>query len=386
MISRTRQFAVLLGIGLSMLLSGIACDFASSQEAKEVLQTGREVRKIETEELEPRLAALDRLRNDEIDPREERLEEIDRQIRDIYRTKIEPLHEQMRRQQPTGDPMREVFREFEGRMQSIMDDEEALEREFRSLDTRFREQQRASQDSLTASARAKEDRMHGLGRQLQTIHRDGRAPIENVHSEVRQLESRLFGLQSDSPDYGPLQAKINDLRNSIGQMEQQLHAQARSMEDEMNALSNELRQMYRTMDDQMRAMQAAAEAEMKKLEDRRFALNDRRRELEIAMRDRMMTFQTEEDGKRRQIEQQVKQIEETEIAPLEDAAGKLEVELRTLRAQEKTLTTELRRIRDSVQAKEGQLEDRLLALLERAINATPAASGDQAAPVSAAAP
>jgi chromosome segregation ATPase len=361
-------------VGLAVVFLGVGCDFASSREAREVLETGREVRKIETEELAPRLAALDKLRAEQIFPREEQLESLHQQIREIHRTKIEPLHDQMRGMEPRGDPMMAVARDFESQMQSIMDQERAIELEFRALDSRFRDQQRQGQDSTMAAVRAKEDRMNDINFQLQRLHRDGRAQIDALYAEMRLLEGQLVGLAPDAADRSRLETRMGELRALAGQEEQQLQARARALEDEMNALSQELRQAHRGVDDQMRSAQLAFEAEMKALEEQRFALGDRRRELETSMRDRMTSYQTEMESKRLEIERRMQGFE-AELEPLEAAADQIETELRTLRLQERALTQELRGIRDRVESMEGQLEDRLLDLLERAIDATPAPEG-----------
>lgn len=368
---------------------GLGCDLASSQEARQLLETGREVRTIEKEEIEPRLAALDKLREQEIEPREERLEAIRRQIEEIRRGKIEPLIGGPNKFDPAGGPMPgglmpQVFKESEQQMQKISDEERALELRSRELSTKFQDQQRTTQDGLAATLRTKEDRNHEIGRQMQTLQREGRAPIEGAHRELQQVEMQLSSLQPDSPEAAAVRQRAEALRNSIPQLDQQFQSQVRVLEDEMNALNDELRLLYRGMDDQMRSMQSSFEQQMRTLEQERFALNDRRFELENQMRDRMAALQAEFEAQHQQIEAQVMAIEEQEIKPLEEEAQAIELTLRDLYPQEKKLTSELRAIRDDVESKEGQMEDRMLDLLEQAIDATPVAS--DAAPVAPTAP
>jgi predicted nucleic acid-binding Zn-ribbon protein len=383
------RFSDLFGATAVIALLGLGCDLASSQEARQLLETGREVRTIEKEEIEPRLTALEALREQEIEPREGKLDAIERQIEEIRRGKIEPLiggpggPGGPGKDGPGGDPMPQVFKEFEQQMQKFSDEERALERRSRELSTKFQDQQRSTQDELAATLRAKEDRNHEIGRQMQKQQRDGRAPVEDAHRELQQIDQQLSSLAPDSPDAATLRQRAEALRNSVGQLEQQFRSQVRTLEDEMNALNDELRVLYRGMDDQMRSMQTGFEQQMRALEQERFALNDRRFELEKQMRDRIAALQAKFEAKHQQVEAQVMAIQEQEIKPLEAEAQKIELELRDLYPQEKKLTSELRAIRDDVQSKEGQMEDRMLDLLERAIDATPVA-GEAAAAVSGA--
>ena len=54
----------------------MACGFISPGEAREVLKAGREIRRVETEEIEPLLEQLDSLRYDEIEPRYREIDDL----------------------------------------------------------------------------------------------------------------------------------------------------------------------------------------------------------------------------------------------------------------------------------------------------------------------
>ena len=71
-----------IGAGVTMLVA-IACGPITAQDAQQILDTGREIQRLQQTEILPRVGEIQDLQFDEIEPRRLRLEEIHRQIRQV---------------------------------------------------------------------------------------------------------------------------------------------------------------------------------------------------------------------------------------------------------------------------------------------------------------
>ena len=114
------------------MVAPMACGFISPGEAREVLKAGREIRRVETEEIEPLLEQLDSLRYDEIEPRYREIDDLNSQIDRIVGERRESLESEYDSLDgdpgPLMDALRDeadqAFNELEGAYRQIEDEEQ----------------------------------------------------------------------------------------------------------------------------------------------------------------------------------------------------------------------------------------------------------------------
>ncbi len=107
------------------LLMAAACGPISAQYAQGMLDTGREIQRLQhqQEEITPRLDAIAEVQQ-EIAPLETRLREIEKEYREFEKDSIQPLKEDFResresKDSPDHDIRREIEEEAHARMQEI---------------------------------------------------------------------------------------------------------------------------------------------------------------------------------------------------------------------------------------------------------------------------
>lgn len=231
-------------------LIAIGCDFVIAQDAQTVLDTGRELQRIETEEIRPQLAALDHLRAEEISPRQDRIQDLWREIQTIERETVRPLEEQLDTPGPEGQSLAEKEAEFDTRFRDMNDEERMLEVEYQRLSRWFQDQEREMGAGRQATIRPIEHERDRLYQQLDELYRNGNRRLEHLYSEADEAYALLGNGPDESPDTDRLVERIETIQAEITEREAQLSARTGTVEEALDRLENEQVKVIQAVEDE----------------------------------------------------------------------------------------------------------------------------------------
>ena len=203
------------GYLLAAMFMTVGCDLVSVTDAREALESAREVQQIQAEHIRPLLATLDQLEEEEIYPREQELHALERQIRSIHREQVEPLEEQLHELYPDHDVFSAVQEEFEARVRELEEKQRRLEIEGRELTRGFQEEEHRLRTGLETTIRAKEELMEQVRRQLDELYRNGWTPVDDLYRERDRIHEQFATVSQSSPDTGALQQQLDAIETQI---------------------------------------------------------------------------------------------------------------------------------------------------------------------------
>ena len=144
-----KRWAIIPFLPVLLILAG--CELITPEQAQETLDATREIRRVQEEQIRPRLDDLYSLEA-EIEPLERELHDLEGQMRSIYMDQIRPLEDQLREYGPDDQTIRAIEQEFEERMFAIRDEERLIDEEMRLLERQWRERENALRDEIEATA------------------------------------------------------------------------------------------------------------------------------------------------------------------------------------------------------------------------------------------
>lgn len=153
------------------LLLSAACGPISAKDAQGVLDTGREIQRLQQEEITPRLDAITELQQ-EIEPLETRLREIKKEFRGIERDSIGPMKEDFKESNfgPDHELIRELEEEMQARMHAIDEEQRELDGQRRDIETALHNESRGFEEQFKDVEKDKSDRMREIDEELRDLH------------------------------------------------------------------------------------------------------------------------------------------------------------------------------------------------------------------------
>ncbi len=157
----TRKLYV-VGATASLLLAA-ACGPISTQDAQGVLDTGREIQRLQQEEITPRLDVIAELCLD-----------------------IVPLETRLR----------ELEEEMQARMREIGEEQRELEDELREIETAFQRDAKDFKSSFREMGKDRSERMKEMDEDLRHLYRSSDDEINELYEDASRLHDKMSRLQS----------------------------------------------------------------------------------------------------------------------------------------------------------------------------------------------
>ena len=356
------------------LLLAAACGPISARDAQGVLDTGREIQRLQQEEIAPRLDAISELRQ-EIDPLEARLREIEKEFREVERGSIRPIEEEFKDSMSGGNHglLRGLEEEVQARMRIIDEAQRELEDGRRELETTHRDESKDFQEKFRDFENEKSDRMRKIDDGLRHLYRGSEDELRDLYEDAEKIEKKMGRIDWDDPDEvekaEELEDDLKQIYDQVQYLQDENHDRIRKLEDERFALEDggweqqeEMQAFFDEQNDRMRDQFDAIETRRLELEDERWALEDE-------MRKKFEEFQNQVREQEAEVEERLTAVIDDQLGPLEDEAMKLEERLEGLYAREHTIQRELAAFSQEIAPLRQNMESSMLDLLDAAIQA-----------------
>ncbi len=364
----------LLAAAIIVLVAGAGCDFITPGEAREAVEAGRELQRIETEEIRPLQDELESLRFTEMEPRYQEIEDLHAQTRVIEQEKLEPLWRSF-----DGEEIKArseaLSQEIDAGFREIQELNRTIEIENRALQTRLQQDEAALEEERDAVIGSDEARRDAIQDELNDLHRYGRDAIEDMGRQAENIRRELHSLPFDSDRRPALEAQIHDLEAAMSSLEQSLRSRIDDLEENLWAVSDGLEVLYRRYEERREALHDAFSDEISLLDGRRSELDERRWALEDDASARRQALEAERRASEEDKRAAITAIEEGELLPLTARISDLEGELATLHERERTLKGQVREIRAGLEPKARELENQMLDVFESAVESAEAGQG-----------
>lgn len=356
-----------VGVGVTML-GTIACGPITAQDVRQIVDTGREIQRLQQTEILPRVSEIEDLQFEEIEPRRLRLEEIYRQIRDVEQEKLFPVREQFR----NSDGGDDQFFEFESETRTKFKELEELQREFqheaRQLDEQFREDTRELQEYYVDLISAKEDGRRELDGDSHDLRSMEKRAME-YHDAILEMFGKLDRLEPDSEKAKILLEEIEELQEKEQRFYYEIENGKRDADETRFAIEDELQTLFREQEDAMRQLHSEFRILTDDLEARQMELQDKRWALEEEAQERRDSVRTQLQDNASKLKDQLSSVVENEIGPLRDEALAIEEELQKLLNLERGIQSELRELTGEIAPRQFEMESSLLDILDKALSA-----------------
>ena len=356
-----------MGAGVAML-AAIACGPITAQDAQQILQTGREIQRLQQTEIAPRVSEIEDLQFEEIAPRRLRLEEIHRQIREVEMEQLLPVTEQLRSRDGGEDQLLGLENEFRLQFKELEELQRELQHEARQFEEQFRKDERNLRDHYDDLISAKEDGLRELNGESHDLRKSEERAME-FHDEILKLFGKLDRLEPDSDEARELQEKIEKLQ----EREQRFYAENEddrrgmdemrfAVEEEKEGLFREQEDALRILHDEFRSLTDDLEARQTNLQDERWALQERAQEQRDSVHSQLQDNANE-------LKNELESVVDGEIRPLQAEALAIEDELQKLLDLERGIQSELRELTGEIAPKQFEMEASLLDILDKALSA-----------------
>ena len=264
------RWAVALLVPAVLAITG--CDLISPEEARDTLVATREIKRIQDEEIRPRLNAIDDLQADEIEPREQRMAELSRQIDEIVRSEIEPLEDGLWREESDDHAEPQPGADFEARMREMDEKQWQLDDEERSLQQRLEDEERELRSAFESDIDAKEETLFALHQELEGLHSsiDGHLEKWQADFEARmgELDEKQWQLEDEE---WALQRRFGDEERNLRSA---FEADIGAKEELVFALRQELDDVYSAYESFFQKHHAELEARLWELDEAQRSLDD----------------------------------------------------------------------------------------------------------------
>lgn len=357
-----------------VLLTALACGPISARDAQGVLDTGREIQRLQQEEITPRLDSIAALQ-EEIEPLESRLREIKKEFREIERESIRPLEEEFQDfdDGPDRGIMRGLEEEFQAKMRAIDDAQRELQHEQRSIESAFQDESRAFDESFQDSENDKSDRMRKLDEELRELYQGREDDIRELYDDAEKIEKKMGRIDWNDPEDAEkaeeLEDELRDIYDSIRDVEDENRRRIEELEDERFAMEDDSWDTRQEMQDFFDDLEERMRDEFEAVEDRRMELDEERWALDEEMRQKFDEAENMFREQRKEANQQFATVFDDQIRPLKDEMLGLEDQLEELYSREHALQKELATFSREIEPLRQNMETSMLDLLDTAIQA-----------------
>ena len=189
-------------------------------------------------------------------------------------------------------------------------------------------------------------------------------PAQHIYEKIDELNGILYQFADKSGTVAvDNQRHMDELQRRAFEMEQELQDKTRVLEDRLWDLDDKLQDYYRELELSQRGVQNDSGTAFNELQSRRFALDDERFLIENEMNEFFNGF----DGGRHEIEAEAKRLEGELLGPIRVRIREIEIHLKDLRIEARTLERQIRSAEDFVDDRRRELEDDVFNLLEGAL-------------------